>query len=55
VRHRVSLPDGSKMPLVAETLCIHSDTPGAAAIARTVSERLKAAGVQIRAMSAAGG
>jgi 5-oxoprolinase (ATP-hydrolysing) subunit A len=54
VRHRVSFPDGSTMPLVARTVCIHSDTPGAAAIARTVSERLKAAGVQIRAMSAAG-
>lgn len=55
VRQRVSLPDGSTMPLVARTLCIHSDTPGAAAIARAVSERLEAAGVQIRAMSEAGG
>jgi UPF0271 protein len=54
VHQRVSLPDGSKMPLSAETLCIHSDTPGAAAIARTVSERLKAAGVQIRPMSGLG-
>jgi UPF0271 protein len=51
VHQRVSLPDGSTMPLVARTLCIHSDTPGAAAIARTVSERLKAAGVPIRSMS----
>src|SRR4029077_5461667 len=53
VRHRVSLDDGSELYLVAETLCIHSDTPGAATIARVVNERLKAAGVQLRAMSAA--
>lgn len=55
VRQRVSLDGGSEIRVLAETLCIHSDTPGAAAIARAVSERLKAAGVQIRAMSAAGG
>ena len=53
VRHRVSLDDGSELYLVAETLCIHSDTPRAATIARVVNERLKAAGVQLRAMSAA--
>jgi UPF0271 protein len=55
VHHTVSLDDGSEIRVLAETLCIHSDTPGAAALAQTVSERLKAAGVQIRAMSAAGG
>ena len=54
MRHRVNLDDGSELSLMAQTLCIHSDTPGAASIARTVSERLKAAGVQIRAMSAVG-
>jgi UPF0271 protein len=55
VRHRVNLDDGSELHLMAQTLCVHSDTPGAAAIARAVSERLKAAGVQIRAMSPVGG
>ena len=54
MRHRVNLDDGSELSLMAQTLCIHSDTPGAASIARTVSERLKAAGVQIRAMPAVG-
>jgi UPF0271 protein len=54
VRHRVSLYDGSELRMLARTLCIHSDTPGAAAIAQAVSERLRAAGVQIRAMSPAG-
>jgi UPF0271 protein len=51
VRHRVTLGDGSELHLLARTLCVHSDTPGAAVIAGVVSERLKAAGVQIRAMS----
>ena len=51
VRHRVNLDDGSGLHLLAQTLCIHSDTPGAVAIARAVDERLKAAGVEIRAMS----
>jgi UPF0271 protein len=55
VRHRVSLYDGSHLRMLARTLCIHSDTPGAAAIARAVRERLRAAGVQIRAMSPVGG
>jgi len=55
LRHRVNLDDGSELSLMAQTLCIHSDTPGAAAIAQAVSERLKAAGVQIRAMSPVGG
>jgi len=38
----------SELPVHAETLCMHSDTPGAATIARAVRERLTAAGVQIR-------
>jgi UPF0271 protein len=55
LRHRVKLDDGSELCLMAQTLCIHSDTPGAATIARAVSERLKAAGVQIRALLAVAG
>jgi UPF0271 protein len=51
VRHRVNLDDGSELDLMAQTLCTHSETPGAPAIARAVSERLKASGVQIRAIS----
>ena len=48
VRGVVATTSASELPLVAETLCMHSDTPGAAAIARAVRERLTAAGVQIR-------
>ena len=51
LNHKVVAGDGSGMPLVAQTICIHSDTPGAAAIAREVNQRLKAAGVQVRALS----
>jgi len=50
LNHKVIAGDGSALPLVAQTICIHSDTPGAAAIARGVNERLKAAGVQVRAL-----
>jgi UPF0271 protein len=48
VRGVVTTTSGSELPLSAETLCMHSDTPGAATIARTVRERLTAAAVQIR-------
>jgi UPF0271 protein len=41
----------AELPIAAETLCIHSDTPGAATIARAVRDRLAAAGVQIRSLA----
>jgi UPF0271 protein len=47
-RHRVVVGDGSELPVRAETICIHSDTPGAAAIACEVNQRLRSAGVQVR-------
>lgn len=51
VQHRVVTDDGLQIPLLAQTICMHSDTPGAAAIARAVNQQLKAAGVQVRALS----
>ncbi len=39
--------DGSVIPVRAETICIHSDTPGSVGIAREVRRRLEAAGVSI--------
>jgi UPF0271 protein len=42
------LADGAWLPLRADTLCVHSDTPGAVAIAQAVRARLLAAGVQLR-------
>lgn len=43
--------DGSELRLRPHTLCVHSDTPGAAALATGVRDALLAAGVQLRPMS----
>lgn len=51
VRHTVVLGDGSELPVVANTICIHADTPGASGIARAVNQRLKAAGVHVQSLS----
>ena len=51
VRHNVAAGDGSQLSVEANTICIHSDTPGSVAIAREVDQRLKTAGVSIRALS----
>ncbi len=37
--------DGSRVPLNADTLCIHGDTPSALAIARAIAEALCDAGI----------
>src|SRR5207253_1083209 len=41
--------DGSFLDLVVDTLCLHGDTPGAAAIAVAVRAALDEAGVKVRA------
>jgi len=50
-RHSVTAGDGSQLSVEANTICIHSDTPGSVAIARKVNQQLKAAGVSIRALA----
>jgi UPF0271 protein len=47
LRHEVVAGDGSVARIEAETLCIHSDTPGAVEIARSVRKRLEDAGVRV--------
>jgi UPF0271 protein len=42
--------DGSVVELTADTICIHGDTPGAAAYARAVRSALEAAGVTVAAL-----
>ena len=42
--------EGEAVPIEAQTICIHGDTPGAARIARTVRETLEDAGVRIQAL-----
>ena len=39
--------DGSRLPVVAKTLCLHGDTPGAPRIASAVRERLERSGIHI--------
>ncbi len=39
--------DGSRLSLRPDSICLHGDTPGAAAIARRVSERLRDEGIRI--------
>ena len=51
MRHSAKATDGSELKIIAQTICIHSDTPGSAGIARAVNEGLKRAGVQIRGLS----
>ena len=46
--------DGARVALSADTLCVHSDTPGASAIARAVRERLREAGVEVVAHPSSG-
>jgi len=44
--------DGSTVPIRADTLCIHGDTPGAPEYARAVRAALEAAGVTVASLEA---
>ncbi len=46
---RVRAFDGSFLPLEVDTLCLHGDTPGAAAIAAAVRDALAREGIEVRA------
>ncbi len=46
---RVTAVDGTVLAVVAATICIHGDTPGAATIAAAVRRALTTAGVTVRA------
>jgi UPF0271 protein len=45
----VVVSDGAVLPVVADTLCIHSDTKGAAELAQAVGRTLRAHGVAVQA------
>ncbi|MFT3969568.1 MAG: 5-oxoprolinase subunit PxpA [Micropruina sp.] len=47
----ITAVDGSDVPMRAESLCTHGDSPGAVAMARRVREALEAAGVEVRAFA----
>jgi 5-oxoprolinase (ATP-hydrolysing) subunit A len=50
VQGKVVAQDGSELALNADTLCIHSDTPGSPQIAAHVAKALREADVQLRAL-----
>ena len=43
----VAALDGTRVSVKADTICVHGDTPGAAAIARAVRDALVAAGITV--------
>lgn len=47
--------DGQRLAVAAQTICIHSDTPGAPDIARALREHLQAAGVKVAPLRAGAG
>ncbi len=50
---RMPTIEGPSIPLEAQSICVHGDSPLAVSMARTVRERLKAQGVEIRPFLAA--
>jgi UPF0271 protein len=47
VEGRATAIDGTEIAIRADTICLHSDTPGAVDLARTLRERIEAVGVSI--------
>jgi UPF0271 protein len=52
-QHVAIATNGSELPVVAQTICIHSDTPGSVAIARAVREALVSSGVRVQSLAKA--
>ena len=50
----VEAVDGTVLELSGETICVHSDTPGAANLAMTLRKGLEAAGITVAPMRPAG-
>ena len=50
--HSVIAADGARVSIDIRTICVHGDTPGAAALARRIREALKNAGITLTAMGA---
>lgn len=44
--------DGSRLPVDADTMCIHGDTPGADRLAAAIRAGLEAAGITVKAIGA---
>ncbi|MGI8802844.1 MAG: LamB/YcsF family protein, partial [Solirubrobacteraceae bacterium] len=52
VNRRATATDGAVIAMAVESLCLHSDTPGAADLARALRARLERAGIKIRSFAA---
>jgi UPF0271 protein len=50
-RGTVKCSDGSEIAVNAQTICIHSDAPGARGVAAAVAKRLRQAGIVLRALA----
>jgi 5-oxoprolinase (ATP-hydrolysing) subunit A len=48
---RVTSVTGTPVPVAADTICLHGDTPGAAALATAIRARLARDGVEVRALA----
>lgn len=44
---RTTAINGEEVPMTGDTVCLHSDTPGAVALARALRQALEAAGVNV--------
>jgi UPF0271 protein len=49
--HTVTAVDGTSVPVQVDSICLHSDTPGAVRLARRVREELLAAGAELGAFA----
>ena len=47
----ITAVNGTEVPMRAESLCTHGDSPGAVAMARRVRQALETAGVEVRAFA----
>jgi UPF0271 protein len=47
---KVAAVDGTEIDLVAQTVCVHGDTPGALVMVRSIRELLESEGVEIKPM-----
>jgi UPF0271 protein len=53
-RGTVIASDGTEVPVNAQTICIHGDTPGAVGIAAAVARTLRRAGFEVRPLGMRG-
>ena len=47
----IEASDGRALHVQADSICVHSDTPGSVALAAALRDAFRAAGVQVRAFS----